>query len=188
MRRTACSLFLAFVFCLSTLPPSELSARPANDVKVAIVTEKGEIDVALDPVHAPITVKNFLGYVDRKFYDGGTFFRAIPGFVIQGGNKARETPSDPTIPLETPMKTGLRNVDGAISMARTPMPDSAKNEFFICDGAQPRLDGSMTEPGYAAFGHVIKGMNVVRAIARLPAPNQMLDQPVKIIRMYRLRR
>ncbi|MBV8354298.1 MAG: peptidylprolyl isomerase [Candidatus Eremiobacteraeota bacterium] len=86
------------------------------------------------------------------------------------------------------MKTGLRNVDGAISMARTPAPDSAKNEFFICDGAQPRLDGSMTEPGYAAFGHVIKGMNVVRAIARLPAPNQMLDQPVKIIRMYRLRR
>ena len=158
-----------------------------TDVRVAIVTDRGEIEVALDPVHAPITVKNFLSFVDAKFYDGGTFFRAIPGFVIQGGNKPHESNADKPIVLEPPIKTGIRNTDGAISMARTNNPDSAVSEFFICDGDQARLDGGMNEPGYAAFGHVLKGMEIVRLIARLPAQNQMLVTPVKIVRVYRER-
>jgi peptidyl-prolyl cis-trans isomerase A (cyclophilin A) len=90
------------------------------------------------------------------------------------------------IPLETPLKSGLLNVDGALSMARTSEPNSATSEFFICDGAQPRLDGSMTEPGYAVFGHVTKNMELVRRIARLPAPGQMLTEPIKIIRVRRI--
>jgi peptidyl-prolyl cis-trans isomerase A (cyclophilin A) len=155
-------------------------------VKVAIVTNLGTIEAVLDPVHAPITVKNFMHYVDAKFYDGGTFFRAIPNFVIQGGDKPREKDSDAMIPLETPLKSGLLNVDGALSMARTSEPNSATSEFFICDGAQPRLDGSMTEPGYAVFGHVTKNMELVRRIARLPAPGQMLTEPIKIIRVRRI--
>jgi cyclophilin family peptidyl-prolyl cis-trans isomerase len=163
-----------------------IASAASTDVRVAIVTDRGEIDVALDPVRAPVTVKNFLRYVDGKFYSGGTFFRAIPGFVIQGGNKPREAPSDTPIPLEPPMKTGIRNTDGAISMARTSDPNSAVSEFFICDGDQPRLDGGMNDPGYAAFGHVVKGMDVVRAIARMPASGQMLDTPVRIIRITRL--
>jgi peptidyl-prolyl cis-trans isomerase A (cyclophilin A) len=171
----------------SMLAAAPLTARAAStDVTVAIVTSVGTIDVVLDPVHAPITTKNFLGLIDRKFYDGGTFFRAIPGFVIQGGDKPRETDRDATIPLETPLKTGLLNVDGAISMARTSNPDSATSEFFICDGAQPALDGAPGQPGYAVFGHVTKNMDLVRKIARLPGQSQMLLEPVKIISIHRV--
>ena len=182
--RVLASVFVLWFGMLETAG----AARTPAAVKVAIVTDRGQIVVVLDPARAPITVRNFLGYVDRKFYDGGTFFRAIPDFVIQGGNKPRETSSDPTIPLESPLKTGIRNTDGAISMARKPIPDSATSEFFICDGAQPRLDGSIGgDPGYAAFGHVVEGIEVVRAIAHSPATEQMLDQPVKIIRIARVR-
>jgi len=181
------SIFAAiFITVAAALAVPAAAAAASGEVNIAIVTSLGTIEVALDPVHAPITTKNFLQLVDRKFFDGGTFFRAIPTFVIQGGNKARETERDATIPLETPLKTGLRNVDGAISMARTSDPNSATSEFFICDGAQPALDGSMTEPGYAAFGRVTKNMELVRSIARLPGQQQMLLQPVKIIRIRRL--
>lgn len=155
--------------------------------RVTILTDRGTIVVALDPARAPITTKNFLGYVDRKFYDGGTFFRAIPGFVIQGGNKSRERPSDAPIALEPPSKTGIKNTDGAISMARTSDPNSATSEFFICDGDQPNLDGGPGNPGYAAFGHVVSGMPIVRAIARLPANDQMLVTPVRIIKISQLK-
>jgi cyclophilin family peptidyl-prolyl cis-trans isomerase len=168
-------------------PAGAAPTAPPTTIKVAIVTERGTIEVALDPVHAPITVKNFLHYVDTKFYNGGTFFRAIPGFVIQGGNKSRESPSDPRIELESSLKTGLMNVDGAISMARTTDPNSATSEFFIDDGAQSELDGSMSNPGYAAFGFVTKNMALVREIARLPAEQQMLVTPVKIIKIYRIK-
>jgi peptidyl-prolyl cis-trans isomerase A (cyclophilin A) len=187
MRRSPFTALLAAVVLAGGLAagPLPLNAAPTQ-VKVAIVTSLGTIEVVLDPVHAPITVKNFMHRVDQKFYDGGTFFRAVPSFMIQGGDKAHETATDPTIPLESPLKTGLRNVDGAISMARRTDPDSADTEFFICDGDQPSLDGSMTQPGYAAFGHVTKNMDVVRRIARLPAPGQMLTDPVKIVRIRRI--
>ena len=182
MHRLVFSAVLAALIACSGLAAG---AAP-GEMKVAIVTSAGTIEVALDPVHAPITVKNFLRLVDRKFYNGGTFFRAVPSFMIQGGDKARETEHDPTIPLESPLKTGVRNVDGAISMARTPDPNSADSEFFICDGDQSRLDGTPSQPGYAAFGHVIKNMDVVRKIARLPVNGDQLVDPVKIIRIQRL--
>jgi cyclophilin family peptidyl-prolyl cis-trans isomerase len=166
-------------------PSPAASAAIPNGPRVQIVTPQGTIVVALDPEHAPKTVANYLRYVDRHFYDGGTFFRAIPGFVIQGGNKAKERPSDPKLELEDPIKTGLQNKDGTISMARTNDPNSATSEFFLCDGDQPSLDGSMSQPGYAAFGRVIAGMDVVRRIARLPAQGEMLNTPVKIIGIAR---
>jgi len=177
------SLTALALIVLSLFIPARAQAA---DIRIAIVTNQGTINVALDPVHAPVTTKNFLHYVDAKFYDGGTFFRAIPGFVIQGGNKGREQPNDRPITLEAPIKTGIRNTDGAISMARTNDPDSATSEFFICDGDQARLDGGMDQPGYAAFGHVTSGMDIVRKIARQPAENQMLTTPVKIVKVYRL--
>lgn len=164
-----------------------LQAAAAPAPRVKIVTTAGSIVVALDPKRAPKTVANFLHYVDAHFYDGGTFFRAIPGFVIQGGNRPNEKPTDPKVPLETPLRTGLRNTNGAISMARTRDPDSATSEFFICDGNQARLDGTASQPGYAAFGHVVSGMDVVRAIARLPVQGQMLTTPVTIVRIVRVR-
>jgi cyclophilin family peptidyl-prolyl cis-trans isomerase len=160
-----------------------VSAAVPPDVRVRIVTSKGDIVVALDPSRAPKTTANFLHFVDSKFYDGGTFFRAVPGFVIQGGNQPREKPADPTVSLEPPASTGVHNTDGAISMARTSDPNSASSEFFICDGQQPMLD---TPPGYAAFGHVVSGMDLVRSIARLPAQDEHLVEPVKIVRIVRL--
>ncbi len=168
-----------------TAGPLAAAAAPAAP-QVAIVTTAGTIDVVLDPVHAPITTKNFLDLVDHKFYDGGTFFRAIPGFVIQGGNKTRETDHDKMIPLETPLKTGVKNLDGSIAMARTSDPNSATSEFFLDDGDQARLDGAPGEPGYAAFGHVTKNMDLVRKIARLPVAGDQLVAPVKIISIRRI--
>jgi peptidyl-prolyl cis-trans isomerase A (cyclophilin A) len=156
---------------------------PILERRVEIVTPEGNVVVSLDATHAPNTVANFLGYVDRKFYDGGTFFRAVPGFVIQGGNQKRERPNDVKIDLESPAQTGLRNTDGAIAMARTMDPNSATSEFYIDIGDQASLD---QPPGYAAFGHVIKGMDVVHKIASMPASQQMLDRPVKIIKIYRV--
>jgi cyclophilin family peptidyl-prolyl cis-trans isomerase len=159
------------------------AAAAGREIPIAIVTNLGTIEVALDPVHAPLSTANFLHYVDRKFFDGGSFFRAVPGFVIQGGNKNREQPGDPTVQLEPPSQTGLKNVDGAFAMARTQDPNSGASEFYICDGDQPNLDGG---PGYAVFGHVTKNMALVRKIARLPASGQMLVQPVTILRIRRL--
>jgi peptidyl-prolyl cis-trans isomerase A (cyclophilin A) len=177
MRRFRVLVLLVAV--LGPLPALAASGPP----QIAITTNLGTIDVVLDPAHAPITVKNFLHLVDTKFFDGGTFFRSVPGFVIQGGNKQREPDRDPAITLESPAKTGLRNVDGTIAMARTSDPNSATSEFFIDDGDQPMLD---QPPGYAAFGHVTKGMDLVRKIARLPAQDQMLLVPIKIIRIRRI--
>jgi len=172
-------VFVLLTAVLFPLPAFAASGPP----QIAIVTNMGTIDVVLDPAHAPITVKNFLHLVDRKFFDGGTFFRSVPGFVIQGGNKARESDRDTQITLEPPAKTGLHNLDGSIAMARTSDPNSATSEFFIDDGDQARLD---EPPGYAAFGHVTKNMDLVRKIARLPAQDQMLLVPVKIIRIRRI--
>lgn len=166
--------------------PAQVTTAPGGP-HVRIVTTDGTIVVVLDPQHAPKTTANFLRYVDRGFYNGGTFFRAIPGFVIQGGNKTRERPSDPKLELETPLRTGLRNTDGAISMARTPDPNSATSEFFLCDGDQATLDGSMSEPGYAAFGHVTSGMDVVRKIVQQPTNDEMLVAPVKIVAIERVK-
>jgi len=189
MKRTRIlTLAIAFASVLAVAHGrAEAASPPALHDRIEIVTQMGKIDVALDRKRAPKTVANFLRYVDAHFYDGGAFFRAVPGFVIQGGNKPRESPADPKLQLETPLATGVRNTDGAISMARTPDPDSATSEFFICDGAQPALDGAPGQPGYAAFGHVISGMNVVRQIVRQPADQQMLLSPVRIIRIVRLR-
>jgi cyclophilin family peptidyl-prolyl cis-trans isomerase len=187
-RSTFAALALAALLLPVPSPAPAAGVPAAAGTRIKIVTQFGDIVVVLEDKKAPITTANFLHYVDAKFYDGGSFFRAIPGFVIQGGNRPQEhDATDARIVLEGPAKTGIKNVDGAISMARTSEPDSATSEFFICDGDQARLDGSATEPGYAAFGHVISGMNVVRKIARLPAEQQILVTPVTIQKVVRVR-
>jgi peptidyl-prolyl cis-trans isomerase A (cyclophilin A) len=185
------SAFTALALAVLLVPGASLSpatAAPHAAPRVKIVTQFGDIVVVLDDKRTPVTTANFLRYVDAKFYDGGTFFRVIPGFVIQGGNRPRENDAtDPRIALETPLKTGVKNTDGAISMARTNDPNSATSEFFLCDGDQPRLDGSETNPGYAAFGHVVSGLSILRKIARLPAQQELLDAPVTILKVVRVR-
>jgi peptidyl-prolyl cis-trans isomerase A (cyclophilin A) len=168
-------------------------------VRVLIETERGAIEVAVDPVHAPMTTANFLGYVDGGFYNGGQFHRTVtmanqPNNAVRievihasvNPNRVQER-FDP-IPLERTSVTGLAHRDGTISMGRF-APDSAIADFFICIGDQPSLDfGGARNPdgqGFAAFGQVAQGMEVVRAIQRAPAEGQKLVPPVRILTVRR---
>ncbi len=177
-----------------------LAAAPhpaARPVEVAIRTTDGTIVVRLDPAHAPLTTKNFLHYVDAGTYDGTAFYRTVAKAnepqskieVIQGGlNPQTTNPMIQPIALEPTSRTGLHNVDGEISMARTTDPNSATTEFFICIGDNRFLDaGGPLGPGYAAFGKVVRGMDVVRRIQRSHANGETLDPPVKILRISRVR-
>jgi cyclophilin family peptidyl-prolyl cis-trans isomerase len=139
---------------------------------VALLTTMGAIVIELDPVHAPLSVANFLRYVQEKTYDDTLFYRVAPGFVIQAGTygadgKGRAT-HDP-IPLEA--NNGLKNVRGALSMARNEEPMTAEAEFFIVLADNPGLDPNPNDTenktGYAVFGHVVQGMDVVDDISRL---------------------
>jgi peptidyl-prolyl cis-trans isomerase A (cyclophilin A) len=174
-------------------------ARTPDTVSVLIVTELGNIEVDLYPKKAPITVQNFLKYVDGGLYNGGVFHRTVkldnqPGKnvlieVIQAGiNQDRVKESFPPIKLEPTNKTGLRHKNGTISMARD-TPNSATSDFFICIGDQPSLDyGGKRNPdgqGFAAFGRVVKGMDVVKKIQTLPAEGQALTPAVRILKISR---
>jgi peptidyl-prolyl cis-trans isomerase A (cyclophilin A) len=166
-------------------------------VPVVIETELGKVEVEIAIDRAPITASNFLKYVDGGLYDGGRFHRTVRP-DNQAANKVKidviqagPVPSSPgfaAIPLERTTKTGLSHKDGSLSMARDG-PDSATADFFICIGDQPSLDfGGERNPdgqGFAAFGRVIKGMDVVRKIHDAQAERQKLTPPVKILRMYR---
>lgn len=186
---------LVAVVCLGLLAQAR-----AETIHVLLATERGEIELALDATHAPATTANFLRYVDRGFYAGGIFHRTVKPDnqggspikieVIQAGiNPAREQDDGPMIALERTRDTGLKHVDGAISMARLG-PDTATSDFFICIGDQPELDfGGRRNPdgqGFAAFGRVVRGLDVVRAIQQAPAEGQKLAPPVKILSAQRL--
>jgi len=176
-------------------------STPTNPI-VDILTPLGTISVEIDQQHAPGTAANFLGYVDQGDYDGGWFYRtvtpdnqpndAIRIAVIQGGQATSLTdyprPDAKEIALERTTVTGLKHLDGTISMARM-TPDSANSEFFICVGDQPDLDfGGMRNPdgqGFAAFGHVVGGMDVVHAINTAPAEGQHLTPSIPIVSIAR---
>lgn len=139
--------------------------------KVIMKTSMGDITIELYPDKAPITVKNFFSYVDEKFYDGTIFHRVMKGFMIQGGGLTpdfTEKPVKPTIKNEAANK--LKNKRGTITMARMPDKDSATSQFFINHVNNPSLDHRNNTPegyGYAVFGKVINGMDVVDAIANV---------------------
>jgi peptidyl-prolyl cis-trans isomerase A (cyclophilin A) len=171
-------------------------------VHVRITTSLGDIEVELDAERAPATVANFLRYVDAGFYTNGVFHRTVKTLpdnqptntvkieVIQAGaNPEQANNGFPPIKLERTNKTGIKHVDGAISMARDG-PDTATSDFFICIGDQPELDfGGKRNPdgqGFAAFGRVTKGMDVVRKIQAAPAKGQKLIPPVKILKIVRV--
>jgi peptidyl-prolyl cis-trans isomerase A (cyclophilin A) len=164
-------------------------------VDVAIKTSAGTIVVRLDAARAPVTVKNFLHYVDTHAYDGATFYRTVRRAsepqskieVIQGGlNPQSPNPMIAPIPLEPTSKTGLHNTDGVLAMARTADPNSATTEFFIDIGDDRFLDaGGPLGPGYAAFGKVIRGMDVVHKIHTASASGESLTPPIKIIGVTR---
>lgn len=137
---------------------------PACDGDTPIVvldTSLGTMVVQLDAVRAPITVDNFLAYVETGFYDGTIFHRVIDNFVIQGGGYEPGLVLEETMgPIPLEIDPELRHVDGAIAMARNQAPDTAESQWYICDGAQPSLDDS-----YAVFGVIIDGFDVRNAIS-----------------------
>jgi peptidyl-prolyl cis-trans isomerase A (cyclophilin A) len=174
-------------------------SEPERLIQILIQTDKGDIEVALDAGRAPITVANFLRYVDGKLYDGGRFHRTVKPDnqpdntvkieVVQAGvDPERAKQEFPPIPLERTRDTRLSHRDGTISMARDG-PDTATGDFFICAGDQPELDfGGKRNPdgqGFAAFGKVVKGMDVVKKIQSASAEEQSLQPPVRIIKVTR---
>jgi peptidyl-prolyl cis-trans isomerase A (cyclophilin A) len=178
---------------------SRMSNATGVRVPVVIETPLGAITVEVDAAAAPITAANYLAYVDGGHYVGGMFHRTVTMEnqpddsvrieVIQGGaNPDRPRDGAGPITLERTSVTGLRHVDGAVSMARRE-PDSARSDFFVCIGDQAELDfGGRRNPdgqGFAAFGRVTAGMDVVRAIQRSPHEDQRLTPPVPIIRIRR---
>lgn len=141
----------------------------AENTKVLLETNHGGITIELNEEKAPITVKNFISYVEKKFYDNTIFHRIIDGFMIQGGGfsneemPAQKKPDDPI--KNEGKKSGLSNVRGSIAMARTNDPHSATSQFFINVVDNKNLDpGGFSADGYAVFGKVTKGMDVVDKI------------------------
>ncbi len=194
-----------------------LSAAQAPSQKPVIVvleTEKGVIEIEVDVARAPGTSANFLKYVDGGYYNGGEFHRTVrpdtesrtdfPIQVIQARRARGEgvPPGFPQIPLERTSITGIKHVSGVISMARAGA-DSATSDFFICIGDQPELDfagkRNADGQGFGAFGRLVRGMDVVKAIQASPvapavgrggappplANSQNLQPPVKILKAYR---
>jgi peptidyl-prolyl cis-trans isomerase A (cyclophilin A) len=164
-------------------------------VRMRIETEAGTIVVALDHAHAPLTTANFVRYADDHRFDGTYFYRSArrrqapeQGFV-QGGIAHSIRLMLPPIPLEATTRTGLRHVDGTISMAHS-SPDTTMGDFILCVGAHPGLDADpeKKEPGYPAFGRVVEGMDVVRRILAAPTvggSGEQIAKPVRILRVSR---
>jgi peptidyl-prolyl cis-trans isomerase A (cyclophilin A) len=190
---------IALSLLLAVVPAAGPSPAPSVE-RVLLETRAGEIELEIDLARAPVSAANFLRYVEAGHYEGGRFHRTVrmsnqPANkvkieVIQGGAAvAREADAFPAIPLERTTATGLRHSDGALSMARDG-PDTAQSDFFICIGDQPSLDfGGARNPdgqGFAAFGRVVRGMEVVRKIQASPADGQALTPPVTILRARRV--
>ncbi|MHB1370770.1 MAG: peptidylprolyl isomerase [Pseudomonadaceae bacterium] len=180
---------LALAAC-SMLLAGQLLA--ADNPHVLLTTSLGEIELELDAEKAPISVENFLGYVDSGFYDDTVFHRVIPGFMIQGGGFGEGLNQKPTrAPIKNEADNGLHNVRGTIAMARTQNINSATSQFFINHRDNAFLDNGARDFGYAVFGKVVRGMDVVDQIAQVPTGNRSMMQnvpltPVKIVSAKKL--
>ena len=187
--------FFILLFCICSV-----TLQAQKNIFCSIKTELGNITVELYPAKAPITVANFLKYVDAHLYDSSSFFRAVTLNnqpkdsvkieVIQGGDVDSAKEFVP-IPLETTKQTGLLHKNGTISMARG-KPATATSSFFICINDQPSLDfeGKRNKDGqgFAAFGKVVEGMDVVKKIQQLhPEQGQYFKPPVRIISITRVK-
>ena len=183
---------------LAQAPAAPPALAPKDDlVRVAIETDKGRIVVALDRGRAPLTTANFLGYVDKKWLDGQPFYRSMPltgGGLIQGGSRdgAKQLPP---IAVESTATTGLKNVAGSIVMANAGGL-TTRSDFFILTADVASFDATATSPGFAPFGRVVEGMEVVKAIFASPRSptkgegamkGQMLDPVVKIVKAARVK-
>lgn len=188
---TIASALLILAFILSGPAPQIPAPAPPQLVMVVLETDKGAIEIEIDLGRAPITAGNFLKYLDGGLYDGGRFTRTVrpdtenrtdyPIQVIQATiNPTRRAEALPAIALERTNTTGILHKNGVISMARSNAADSATNQFFICIGDQPELDfggkRNADGQGFAAFGRVIIGMDVVEAIQRSAVAKSTQDK------------
>ena len=163
----------------------------AENPQVLFETSAGDIRIELFAEAAPVTVENFLTYVDDGFYDGTIFHRVIPDFVIQGGGFTAAMERKPTRdPIVNEADNGLKNTRGTLSMARTQVRDSATSQFFVNLADNPFLDHGERDFGYAVFARVVDGMAVVDRIAQgeTTRRNGMADVPVEPVRVERARR
>jgi peptidyl-prolyl cis-trans isomerase A (cyclophilin A) len=191
----------AFWMALICLLPACSSSQNKNP-HILIKTQAGDIELELYPGKAPITVKAFLTYVDSGFYRNSSFYRVLnddnqssdapKSELIQGGiwkSNYKKAVSQPGIPHESTRQTHILHTDGVISLART-APGTAGTEFFICVGNQPGFDyGGDNNPdgqGYAAFGKVVKGLDIIRNIYSSPENNQSFTPRVPIFDIVRL--
>ncbi len=170
------------------------SSGAADAPRVVLETSKGTIVLALFPDKAPATVENFLAYVDAGFYDGTVFHRVIPDFMIQGGGFTAELDKKPTRePIQNEADNGLANDRGTVAMARTPDPHSATAQFFINTADNAFLNHTGKDArgwGYAVFGTVVEGLEVVDAISGVATTRKgaMADVPVEPVVILSARR
>ncbi len=159
---------------------TSMSANP----KVLIETTKGNITVELDAVNAPNTVANIVGYVKDGFYNGTVFHRVIPGFMVQGGGMTADmSEKKGKEPIKNEANNGLKNMRGTLAMARTNAPHSASSQFFINVADNSFLNFKSESPqgwGYAVFGKVVEGMDVVDAIVAVKTGNHGYHQDVPV--------
>lgn len=186
---------------LAQAPANTQPAALPSFATVVLKTDLGDIELEIDRTAAPITAANFLKYVEAGHYDGGRFHRTVrldnqPDNTVKievvqaGADPRREHEAWAPIQIERTRDTGLKHRDGTLSMARDG-PDSATSDFFVCIGAQPELDfGGKRNPdgqGFAAFGRVVRGMDVIRRIQGSPADHQGLTPPILIRAAKRIR-
>lgn len=199
--RLVVSFVLAVALFVTAGPAmAQRKGKPESGiVRVRLVTTEGPIVLALDARRAPETTRNFLAYVDDRRLDGVSFYRTARrksapklGF-IQAGIRTDARRLLPPFPHEPTTKTGIKHLDATISMARRQEPGSAGGNFFITVGAMPSMDARPGHPGYAAFGRIAGGMDVVRRILAKPTKGgagamagQMLAQPVRILSARRI--
>ena len=178
------SILSLCVFAASFARVSLVSAQETSvNPMVLVKTSMGSFKIELYPKEAPVTVANFLNYVDKKFYDGTTFHRVIPGFVIQGGGFDKRMMQKPTAsPIKNEAKNGLKNLRGTLSMARTNDVNSATSQFFVNLKNNANLDhASEAQYGYAVFAKVVQGFEVIEKIAAVKTTSKdpHLDVPEK---------
>jgi len=185
------STFLPIVASLA-VAASFAWAQPvrAADPVVVMQTSEGAIEITLDPKNAPITTRNFLSYVDKKFYDGLFIYRDVKGFVAQGGGISPQGSGKPEdAPIKNEAHNGLHNTRGTISMARTSDPNSATTQFFLnfVDNSASLDPNPMSPDGYAVFGKITKGLDVLDKIEALGGTDPM-GGPSKTITILSIRR
>lgn len=192
---------MRYVYLLITIICLQPACSPSyKNPHIEIRTKIGDIEIELYPDQAPKSVTAFLSYIEKGYYKNCTFYRVLnndnqpsdapKAEVIQGGlYKSKNRPEVPGIPHETTAQTKILHTDGVISLARLE-PGTATTEFFICLGNQPGFDyGGTNNPdkqGYAAFGKVVKGMDIVRRIYQFPEADQYFDPPVPVFDIIRL--